>query len=210
MIPEKITSIEQRAFLRGYQKFEIRPDGDLEITFRRYPMHNQFKVPLWHLNPSPTRIKYFQVGTLVGIILLALLNCGIFLGIIASRKDIGTAEALVVPFLCLILFLGVCIWNFRVKSVNATVFTYRNGRGQLHIWHAKPDPKTYEAFCESLARHATEAWNSRPVEPAANTLAGELAALKKLRDTGVLNDAEFERAKAKLLEQQEEKRIGFK
>jgi len=36
-----------------------------------------------------------------------------------------------------------------------------------------------------------------------------MAAWKKLKDSGVLNDAEFERAKAKLLEQTEQKRIGF-
>src|SRR2546421_4308535 len=47
MVPEKITTIEQRAFLRGYQKFEIRPDGDMEVIFKRFSTHNQFKFPLW-------------------------------------------------------------------------------------------------------------------------------------------------------------------
>ncbi|HZQ47550.1 MAG TPA: hypothetical protein VFC07_11090 [Verrucomicrobiae bacterium] len=42
MIPEKITSIEQRAFLRGYQKFEIRSDGDLEVILKRLSSQKQF------------------------------------------------------------------------------------------------------------------------------------------------------------------------
>jgi hypothetical protein len=60
-----------------------------------------------------------------------------------------------------------------------------------------------------LTKKAEEAWNHRPIEPDRSSLAGELAALKKLKDTAVLTDAEFERAKAKLLEQQEQRRIGF-
>jgi len=64
-------------------------------------------------------------------------------------------------------------------------------------------------FCETLTQKAEDAWNKRPIEPFAQSLAGEIAALKKLKDSGVLSDVEFERAKAKLLEQAEQRKIGF-
>ncbi len=53
MLAEKVNVIEQRAFLRGYQKFEIRPAGEMEVTVKHFFRHNQFKFPLWHLQPSP-------------------------------------------------------------------------------------------------------------------------------------------------------------
>ena len=66
MIQEKITTIEQRGLFRGYQSFEIRPDGDMEVIIKRFSAHNQFKLPLWQLNPNPTRLKFRQPGSIFG------------------------------------------------------------------------------------------------------------------------------------------------
>ena len=112
----------------------------------------------------------------------------------------------------LLLFGGVflaCLWKLKAQSVNAHVYHFRQGNSQLHVWFEKPDPKSLHAFCELLTKKAEEAWSNRPIEPASQSLAGELLALNKLRESGVLNDAEFERAKAKLLEQAEQRKIGF-
>jgi hypothetical protein len=103
----------------------------------------------------------------------------------------------------------VCITKLLTTSVNANIFYYRNGKGQLHVWFEKPDAKTFHEFCETLSKKAEEAWNNRPIEPTAQSLAGELAALKRLKDSGGLSDEEFERAKAKLLELTEKRKIGF-
>ena len=212
MIPEKITTLEQRKFLRGCQKFEIRSDGELEITVNRLGFHNHFKFPLWQLNPSPTRRKFIPPGAIVGAVLFGLIFAifvvGIFV-ILLSKEDHAAAAALLVPLILFGIIFGVSVWNWMTKAVNANVFHFRNGAGQLHIWYAKPDLKTFNDFCETLGKKAEEAWNNRPIEPAPQTLAGELVALKKLKDSGILNDAEFERAKAKLLEQAEQKKIGF-
>lgn len=208
MIPEKITTLEQRAFLRGYQKFEIRPDGELEITVKRFASHNQFKFPLWHLSPSPARIKFMQPGNLAGAIIFGILCLGIIVWMIAAR-DSGIAIGLGVPLVMFGVGCCACISKLVTTSVNSNVFRYRNGGGQIHVWFGKPDAKTYEAFCETLTKKAEEAWNNRTGEPSPQSLAGELAALKKLKDSGVLSDAEFERAKAKLLEQAEQRKIGF-
>jgi hypothetical protein len=208
MIPEKTTTIEQRGFLRGYQKFEIRPDGEMEVTVKRFWAHNQFRFPLWHLNPSPTRIRFMQAGSLVGAIIFGLGMIGVVVGMFVSH-DWGLAGALGFPLLLFGVLFWACFWKLLTTSVDANVFYYRGGNGQLHIWFEKPDAKTFREFCETLSKRAEDAWNNRPVDSAPQGLAGELAALKRLKDSGVLNDAEFERAKAKLLEQTEERKIGF-
>lgn len=208
MLPQTSTTLEQRAFLRGYQKFEIRADGKLEVTVKRVTSHNQFKFPLWHLDPSPARLKRIQPGNLVGAIIFGLCSLGTIVGMIVSR-DVGIVAALGFPlFLFGVLFFA-CFSKMLATSINAKVFHYRGNNNGIYIWFEKPDAKTFNEFCEVLSKKAEEAWNNRPIEPAPQSLAGELVALKKLKDSGVLNDSEFERAKSKLLEQAEQKKIGF-
>jgi ribosomal protein S20 len=96
------------------------------------------------------------------------------------------------------------------QSVNAVIFYTRDG-GQIHVRFEKPDAPSFNSFCETLSKKCEEAWNNRPIDPSVQSIAGEIAALKNLHDKGILSDAEFERAKAKLIDQTEvkEKKIGF-
>ena len=208
MIPETITMLEQRKFLCGYQKFEIRPDGEMEVTIKRFSAHNQFRFPLWHLDPSSTRIKRMQPGNFVGAVIFGLCTLGTIIGMIVSH-DAGIAAVLAFPLFLFGILLFACFSKMISTSINAKVFHYRGNNNGIYIWFEKPDAKIFNEFCETLSKKAEEAWNNRPIEPAPQSLAGELSALKKLKDSGVLNEAEFERAKAKLLEQSEKKRIGF-
>jgi hypothetical protein len=208
MIPERITLIEQRKFLRGYQKFEIRPDGKLEVTVKHFTTHNQFKFPLWHLNPSLTRIKFMQTGNLLGTIIFGLCSLGTIIGMIVSQ-DAGVAMALGFPLFLFGLLFWVCISKLLTTSVDANVFYYRNGNGQLHIWFEKPDAKSFHGFCETLSEKAEEAWTNRPIDPLQQSLAGEILALKKLKDDGVLSESDFEKAKDKLINSAAERKIGF-
>jgi hypothetical protein len=209
MIPEKITTIEQRAFLRGFQKFEIRSDGDLEVLVKRFPAHNQFKFPLWQLNPSFTRLKFVQVPSLIGLVIFGLASFGMIVGMILS-KDRTNVEALGLPLLAFGALTAACFWKFRTLSVNAVVFYFRNGNGRLHLWFEKPDAKTFHAFCETLTKKSEEAWQNRLTDPGQQSLAGEIAALKKLVDSGALSEADFQRAKDKLIGSPDERKIGFK
>jgi hypothetical protein len=132
MIPEKITTIEQRAFLRGYQKFEIRPDGDLEVVVKRFSTHNQFKFPLWHLNPNFTRLKFMQTGSLFGAVIFGLCSIGVIVGMFVS-KDWGIVVPLLFPLFLFGVLFWACFLKLQTQSVNANVFYYRSGKGQLHI-----------------------------------------------------------------------------
>src|SRR6516162_3651018 len=191
MIPQKTMTLEQRKFLRGCQKFEIRPDGELEVTIKRFSLHNQFKFPVWQLNPSPTRSKFTPPGPIVGTIIFGLICAGFLVAMVGgliTTRDWGLTGALAFPLFLFGIAFWACIWKLLTLSINANVFYFRNGHGQLHIWFGRPDMKTFSEFCETLSKTAEEAWNNRPIEPAPQSLAGELAALKKLKDSGVLND----------------------
>jgi hypothetical protein len=211
MLPQENLILEQKAFLKGCQRIEIRPDGDLDISFKRLSTHRQYRIPLWHLDPKPARHKVVHSGGLAGTIIFGLGTLIVIWGIISNLRlpqDRPTAVVLLFPLALVGGFFAMCFWRYKTLSIDATVFYFR-GEGQLHIWSDKPDANRFSSFCEVLSKKAEESWNHRPVEPGSQSIAGEIAALKKLNSTGVLTDAEFERAKAKLLEQAEEKRIGF-
>ena len=128
---------------------------------------------------------------------------------ISAGKDAGLRYALIFPLCFFGGLFGVCLWKYRTQSINSLVFYFRDGGGQLHVWFNKPEPDVFASFCDNLAKKAELAWQNRPLDHSAQSLAGEIAALKKLKDTGALSEAEFERAKAKILEQSEQRRIGF-
>jgi hypothetical protein len=213
MIPEKITTIEQRAFLRGHQKLEIRADGDLEVFFKRFSIQRQFRIPLSQINYKSERHKFQNVGSLVGFCIFSVLALFTLWGVIScllSEPDRSVAAVLLFPLIFFLVFAGVCFSRFRQQSVNAVIFYVREG-GQVHVWFEKPDAKTFNSFCETLSKKCEEAWNNRPLDPSVQSVAGEIAALKNLHEKGILTDAEFERAKAKLIDQSEskERKIGF-
>ena len=211
MVPRENLILEQKAFMKGRQRLQIRPDGDLEIYFERLSTRRQFRIPLWQIVSKSERHKFLNSGNLVGTIIFGALTLGTLWGVISclrSTTDKDVAIVLAFPLLFFGVFAWICFWRLRTQSVDAVVFYNREG-GQIHVWFEKPDAGTFYSFCEALSKKAEEAWNHRPLEPAAQSIAGEIAALKKLNSSGVLTDAEFERAKAKLLEQTEQKRIGF-
>jgi hypothetical protein len=213
MIPETTTTIEQRSFLKGYQKLVIRPDGDLEVFFKRFTIQKQFRVPLLQINHKSERHKLLNVGSLTGTIIFGALSLFTLWGVIScllSEPDRSVAAVLLFPLAFLLVFSCICFSKLRQQSINAVIFFFREG-GQIHVWFEKPDAATFSSFCETLSRKCEEAWNNRPLDPSIQSIAGEIAALKKLHDKGVLSDAEFERAKAKLIDQTEgkERKIGF-
>jgi hypothetical protein len=213
MIPETITTIEQRGFLKGYQKLIIRPDGDLEVFFKRFQIERQFRIQLCQINSKSERHKFQNIGSLAGSIIfsgLSLFTLWGFITCLISPTDKSVAGVLLFPLIFFLVFTSICFFKFRQQSVDAVIFYLREG-GQVHVWFEKPDAKTFNMFCETLKKKCEEAWNNRPLDSSLQSVAGEIAALKNLHEKGILTDAEFERAKAKLIDQTDtkEKKIGF-
>jgi ribosomal protein S20 len=215
MLPENnsTSSIEQRSFLRGRQKFVIHSDGDLEVTFERFAINRQYKIPLLQINPKPERHKVLNTGSLVGLIIFISFIILIVWGIIScfrSTSDRDVAYFLLIPLVFAVLFGWTCLTRFRQNSINVVIFFLRQN-GQIHVWHNKPDAKTFTTFCETLSKKCEEAWNNRPLDASAQSMAGEIAALNNLREKGILSEEEFQKAKARLLDQIDvkERKVGF-
>jgi hypothetical protein len=207
MIPQETLALEQKVFLKGFQRFEIHASGDLELTFKQFLTHRQFKIPLWQIVPNPERVKHRQIGNVIGIGVFGLFILGLATAACFSEK-IGLVIALGIPIMILLAFVFICMWQLQAQSVNAMFFELRQG-GQLSVWFEKPDAKSFHAFCETLTMKAEEAWQNRPVE-SSQSLAGEIAALKKLVDVGTISEAEFHKAKEKLINSAEGREIGFR
>ena len=207
MTEERITSLEQRVFLRGYQKIELDSAGDIEITFRQFAVHRQFKVPLWQLIPNPERIRVRAIGSIVGLVTFGLITVGLIGGMVFSR-DWGLAGALAVPTVLFGVIVVACLWNLQTKTIDAMVYHFRQG-GQMHVWFERPDAGSFHAFCKTLTKEAELAWQHRPAD-STQSLAGEIAALKKLVESGTLTESEFQKAKEKLLEAANDRKIGFR
>ena len=100
MIPETTTTIEQRGFLKGYQKLAIRPDGDLEVFFKRFSVQRQFRIALSQINPKSERHKFQSVGSLAGVIIFGVLSLFTAWGVITcllSPPDRSVAAVLLLP-----------------------------------------------------------------------------------------------------------------
>jgi len=207
MNSEETRCLDQKIRLKGAQKFVIGNDGNIEITTRKAFAHRQFKLPVSLVVPDPERILKRQPGDLVGFVFFTLLALALVVPIIVS-KDSGMVIVLGFPTLLFGILAGSCLWRWKFKSIDVTVFHLRGG-GQLNLWHELPDAESFHKFCKTLTAKAQEAWKVPAIEPSPQSFAGEIAALKKLKDSGVLDESEFARAKAKLLGDPDPRRIGF-
>lgn len=207
MVPSKTTILEQKLFLRGRQKFELTEDDHIEVTFQDFSVHRKFKLPIWQIDPEPERIKYREGGTILGIWIFGILWIGTLIGAIFIN-DVGARMAIIFfPGLLFSIPFVACIVKFKKKSLDCLSFALRDG-GALHIWHEKPDAKTFHAFCEELSRRAKGGFQTE-VHKTDKSLSAEIRELAKLKADGVLSDAEFERAKTKLIDTAGERKIGF-
>jgi hypothetical protein len=207
MIPQETRFLDQKIFLKGSQKVEICSDGNLEVTFKKAFTRRQFKISLWAVLPNPERFLHRQGGDLIGMIFFALLTLGLIIPMFVS-KDSGMVIVLGFPALLFGILSGSCLWRWKNGSTNILAFNLRGG-GQIHLWFGNPNQQAFDSFCDTLLRKADKAWVEREIEPSTQSFAGELVALKKLKDSGVLDESEFARAKSKLLGNSEERRIGF-
>ncbi len=197
MVPTEHTTLEQKAFLRGCQKFEVHASGELEVRFERFSTLRQFKVPLWQIIPNPERLRFRPRGSLIGVIIFGAIELFFLIGICVV-KDVGAGGALAVPMVLFGIIFVTCLWHYFAIQVNALVFRQRNG-GQIHVWYEKPDATSFRAFCDALTKRAELAWQNRPANPASG-LAGVILALKELVESGTLTEAEFQKAKEKLID----------
>ncbi len=206
----------QKKLFRGRQEFRLQEDDQLLFTFKGGGAERSFTVSLALLNPRPERIKTLSFGYLFAAVptglFAALLLLVAVVGLFLHKNPAPTIQGFMVGG----VFAGISFLCFRENSrkcVDVVAFYNRyNGKAVLTPWYHKPNPAAFDAFVKELSARITAATQraSEAPNPQNVTMAGEILALKKLVDDGVLSASEFERAKGKLLETSGERRpIGF-
>ncbi len=202
----------QKKMFRGRQEFRLQDDDHIFISFKTHGGERSFTIALAGLDPRSARIKTSAYGFLIAAVPTALFTAFMLLGVILQRTAAEVIQALIVT----VVFGGISFLCFREnarKSTDIVTFYSRaNGKPVLLPWYNNPNKAAFDTFITELTNRIKESIKRADETPRvfANTMAGEIMALKKLVDDGVLNGAEFERAKAKLLETAGEKRpIGF-
>ncbi|MGS2589184.1 SHOCT domain-containing protein [Streptomyces hebeiensis] len=100
----------------------------------------------------------------------------VIIDIFRDRKLSGWAKAGWLLFVLIVPFLGVLVY----------VIARGRGMGEREVKHVQEQQQAFESYVRDTARGPKSS-------------ADELTALSELRSKGVLSDAEFERAKEKVL-----------
>jgi hypothetical protein len=125
---------------------------------------------------------YPVLGTFMSVlwiflwILWLVLLFRVVLDIFRDRKMGGLAKAVWLIFVLFLPFLGVLVY----------VIARGRGMGEREIHHVQEQQRAFDAYVRQAAAGAPSS-------------ADELAKLSELKSKGELTDAEFERAKEKLL-----------
>jgi len=197
---------EQGTFPFGKQSFTIRADGELEVEIKRIGLHRKFTIPLWQINPRSDQLSVRAHGALVGTVVFAIGSILSILGIVRAQNE-NTWAPLIFPALVCTVFLAICFWKYTKNSYNGTIFYVADG-SNLFFRRNKDRLKALEEFCKTLSKSAAEAIASRE-QAYSTSLAGEILALQKLQERGILALDEFQRAKERLIGTENKRHIGF-
>ena len=203
---EQAVHFEQRAFPLGKECFTIRPDGELEVEVKRIGLLRKFTIPLWQINPRSDRLRVSAHGLLIGTLVFGIGALASILGMVRTSNE-NTWGVLIMPVVFCTIFFVVCLWKYRAQAYNGIVF-YTAGGGNVFIQNSRKRIKAIEDFCAALSKSAAEAISTRE-ETFSTSLAGEILALQKLQERGILAPEEFQRAKERLIGSQDKRQIGF-
>jgi hypothetical protein len=197
--------LEQNAWLRGRQSFEVRENEDVvRVSVKRKGNLNEYQVPLNIFLPEPNRHKHFNYAgfgcmVVVGCLSLLVIVLGLF-------RDSAF-------FMMLVIFIPlffVGFMQFRKFSVDAQIFRSRvNGQNALVIWRNLPTEDDFEQFMKSFQEKLRKV--EVPIAGATSqSVADEIRKLGELKKDSLISEKEFEEAKARLLGSLERKEIGFR
>jgi len=196
--------LEQEAFLKGKQIFELRDDEDcVRVSVKRRAALSEYKLPLGILAHDPSRHKRLDVTGLVLMILFSILTIAMFAA--ATHEP---AFLIMVPFF--IFFAVIGFYQFKKQSGDNWIFFNRtNGRPALVIWADNPQKESVDELCKNIT-NKVRSLEGKAVSQLGGSPSDELRKLDGLKKDGIISEIEFEEAKTRLLGSLESKGIGFK
>ena len=188
----------QKAFMKGKRTFTLPGDGTVHCTYGYGRSAYQFTVNLGKLDASPREDRFFATSMLVGAIILGIPSIGCLIGAILS--DCSSDARIMFSVFCVLLspFMLMCVLGFLKQSYRLLVFANPiNPQDSVVLFQGNPDPVQFEQFVSTLRSGIAAAHEEVPQLGA--SLAAEIRELMKLRDEGVLSEAEFQSAKKQVI-----------
>jgi hypothetical protein len=196
--------LEQTAWLRGRQSFEVRENEDVvRIGTKMKGTLSEFQIPLNVIHPEPNRLKRNNGAGLGCMLIFGFLS---LLVIALSFRE--PAFLMMLVFFVPMVIAGLL--QFRRMSVDAQIFRSRiNGQNMVVIWRDLPTKDEFDQFIKSFREKLRK--GEVPIAGATSqSVADEIRKLGDLKKDGLISEKEFEEAKARLLSSLERREIGFK
>jgi len=195
--------LEQSAWLRGKQSFEVREHEDMIRVLTEFRSTlNEYQIPLNVMHPEPNRFKRSDMAGLITMFIFGSLSL-LMVALAIFREP---AFGLMVIFFLPVFFFGFA--QYRRLSVDAQIFRSRiNGQNLLVLWRDNPDTQQFGTFTKGLRERLLKV--EIPISnPLNQSIADELRKLGELKKDGIITESEFSEAKAKLLGAFEQRKIG--
>ena len=204
-------TLTQKKLFQGTQEFRLTDDDHIHISFRGSGTERSFTLPLLEIDPRPARIKARPLGRLIVAFAFGFFAALVFVSAVVQSNP---AEQGPIAFggaiLAGISFL--CFRDYRRRATNIIAFYSRaNGQALLTPWYGVPNQASFDAFIQEVTNRINAAIARVTQTQSNDTMSGEIRALKKLCDDGLLTTDQYEKAKQKLIESPKERPpIGFR
>ena len=200
--PGPVKDLEQRHFLTRL-RFEIVQDGVVSVE-KSLLNSRTTKIPFGDIASEATEVTVSSRGAFWLAAVPAML--AVVTGI-ASVFDETIPDSTMVFWGAWAVLAGLCYWSSR-----KTYCVFAAGGAPLVLLKDRPDENRFAAFVAEVQRHREE-WlaTAFPARGTEDSLAEELMRLTWLKERGSISEEEFERLKARLIEDVEGPRgkLGF-
>jgi hypothetical protein len=199
--------LEQRKLFGRRQIYELLPNSEVKINVTSLGKAESWALPLNTFSADPIRIKRVNWAPLVIVIPLVILTLVLIAAAIDSiiNGNLGWITCGGIGFIFAVLTFAFAM---KIESGSTNVIRFDSSDGsRLVLWFENPSRAKFEEFISTLRTAIHEAQN----EPAlkSGSLSAELLRLKDLHDQGILDEAQFEAAKNRIVGLEPKKTMGF-
>lgn len=195
---KEIARLDQSARLKGKRSFILQDDGILKVSSSNSGRRMEFTVNISQLNPEPTREAFTARQMFIGMLVSAFIV--VVLVICASVPETTHEASLALLFFSGFMLLPtlLCWREYLKQSYDLIVFQNQVDGQRLFLLANLPTPASVEDFVSKLKADITS--KREDIKPFSLSLADQIKELGKLKESGLLTDDEFAKAKANLIE----------
>ncbi|MEJ2140987.1 MAG: hypothetical protein P8Y24_01295 [Gammaproteobacteria bacterium] len=190
-------TLVQNRILKRSNRVTFQDNRTLRIDRQNNNKTTSYRIDVIALRPKHTRSFSFAWPWLIGAaVLFALLLIVINSSFVFS--DPGAWQAILTEVVLGILS-AVCLFLFIKLSYGKYIFKSRHAKVPLlDIWTGQPSSKAVKAFVKLLEQRIENAHNHMGLSKE-QQITGEIKTLRRLTEENVLDSAEYEAARARLM-----------